>query len=252
MSQGVALGEDGVCFVCLGTSPSPIQSGCACRGAAGLAHLCCRVQTADALVKQKKSFEWWWTCQTCKQLFTGEMRDGLANAWWSQVCDRAEDDGERLDAAANLAASLSDQGKHDEAEKMEREVLAVEKRVLGAEHPHTLSTAGNLAASLSSQRKYDESEKMEREVLAVKQRVLGAEHPDTLNIAGNLAASLSRQRKYDEAEKMEREVLEVMKRVMGAEHSATLTATVPKGRPCSPSPRIRHATELNVGLSQRL
>ena len=24
-----------------------------------------------------------------------EMREGLANAWWSQVCDRAEDDGER-------------------------------------------------------------------------------------------------------------------------------------------------------------
>jgi hypothetical protein len=27
---------------------------------------------------------------------------------WSQVCDRAEDDGERLDAAVNLAASLSE------------------------------------------------------------------------------------------------------------------------------------------------
>ena len=108
MNEGVALGEDGVCFVCLGTSPSPIQSGCACRGAAGLAHLCCRVQAADALVKQKKSKAWWWTCQTCKQRFTGEMRDGLANAWWSQVCDRAEDDGERLDAAVNLAASLSE------------------------------------------------------------------------------------------------------------------------------------------------
>ena len=149
MNQGVALGEDGVCFVCLGTSPSPIQSGCACRGAAGLAHLCCRVQAAAALVKQKENTEWWWTCQTCEQPFTGEMCDGLANARWSQVCDRAEDDGERLDAAGNLAASLSDQGKHDEAETMLREVLAVQKRVLGAEHPSTLTTANNLAASLS-------------------------------------------------------------------------------------------------------
>ena len=138
MNEGVALGndvsqgEDGVCFICLDTSPSPIQSGCACRGAAGLAHLRCRAEAAEALVEQKSSAEWWWTCQTCEQQFTGEMRDGLANAWWSQVCHRAEDDGERLDAAANLAASLSDQGKHDEAEKMEREVLAVKTRVLGA------------------------------------------------------------------------------------------------------------------------
>ena len=100
MNKGVALddddisqGEDGVCFICLGTSPSPIQSGCACRGAAGMAHLCCRVEAAEALVEQKKSPEWWWTCQTCKQEFTGEMCGGLANAWWSRVRDRAEDDG---------------------------------------------------------------------------------------------------------------------------------------------------------------
>ena len=136
MNKGVALGddvsqgEDGVCFICLDTSPSPIQSGCACRGATGLAHLSCRVQAAEALVDQKKSTRWWWTCQTCEQQFTGEMRDGLANAWWSQVCDRAEDDRERLSAAGNLAASLSRQGKYDEAEKMQREVLAVRKRVL--------------------------------------------------------------------------------------------------------------------------
>ena len=52
---------------------------------------------------------------------------------------------ERLTAAVNLATSLSSQGKYDEAEKMQREVLAVDQRVLGAEHPDTLSTAGKLA-----------------------------------------------------------------------------------------------------------
>jgi tetratricopeptide (TPR) repeat protein len=103
------------------------------------------------------------------------MRDGLANAWWSQVRDRAEDDRERLSAAGNLALSLKHQGKHDEAEKMQREVLAVMQRVLGAEHPSTLTTADNLAACLLHQGKHDEAEKMHREVLAVKKRVLGAQ-----------------------------------------------------------------------------
>jgi BioD-like phosphotransacetylase family protein len=98
-----------------------------------------------------------------------------------------------LSTAGNLAYYLCCQEKYDEAEKMEREVLAVKKRVLGAEHPHTLTIAGNLASSLSSKGKYDEAEKMEREVLAVKQRVLGADHPDTLSTAGNLAYYLSRQ-----------------------------------------------------------
>ena len=40
----------------------------------------------------------------------------------------------------NLADSLSGQGKYDEAEKMQREVLAVRKRVLGAEHIDTQHT----------------------------------------------------------------------------------------------------------------
>ena len=93
------------------------------------------------------------------------------------MCDRAEDDRERLAYAGNLAASLKSQGKYDESEKMEREVLAVKQRVLGAEYSETSTTANNLALSLARQGKYDEAEKMEREVLAVRKRVLGADHP---------------------------------------------------------------------------
>jgi len=53
-----------------------------------------------------------------------------------------------LKTAGNLADSLSRPGKYDEAEKMQREVLAVKQRVLGAEHPSKLSTTNNLDASL--------------------------------------------------------------------------------------------------------
>ena len=52
--------------------------------------------------------------------------------------------------AGNLAVSLLDQEKYDEAVAMGCEVLAVEKRVLEAEHPSTLMTAGNLAVSVPS------------------------------------------------------------------------------------------------------
>jgi hypothetical protein len=45
------------------------------------------------------------------------------------------------------------QGKHVEAELILREVHAVQKRVLGAEHPVTLCGAGNLAMSLRFQKK---------------------------------------------------------------------------------------------------
>ena len=118
----VSQGEDDVCLICLDTSPSLIQSGCACRGAAGLAHPGCRVRAAEALVEQKRSIKWWWKCQTCEQYFTGEMRDGLANAWWSQVLTS---NGDRLYAAANLACCRSDQGKYAEAKEMEEQIKGI-------------------------------------------------------------------------------------------------------------------------------
>ena len=65
---------------------------------------------------------WWWKCQTCEQHFTGEMRDGLANAWWSQVLTS---NGDRLYAAANLACCRSDQGKYAEAKEMEEQIKGI-------------------------------------------------------------------------------------------------------------------------------
>ena len=114
--------DEDVCLICYEANPPPIQSGCACRGPAGLAHLACRVLAAQARVQAALSSRWWFTCQTCEQMFTGTMCIGLANAWWSQVRDRAKEDPERLKAAGNLASSLSPQGKHAQAEEMQRSV----------------------------------------------------------------------------------------------------------------------------------
>jgi len=85
-----------MCVICLDAdaSPAPMQSGCACRGEAGLAHVGCRVRAAEAQAQHRGRVVWR-KCQTCKQHFTGEMQRGLADAWWAQVSGRAEDDAER-------------------------------------------------------------------------------------------------------------------------------------------------------------
>ena len=49
-------------------------------------------------------------------------------------------------------------------------MLAMRKRVLGAEHSDTLTTAHNLAICLSLQGKHAEAEEMEREVLTVRKQ----------------------------------------------------------------------------------
>ncbi len=112
--------------------------------------------------------------------------------------------------------------KHAEAEQLQRELLDVRRRVLGPEHPATLTTMGNLASSLDGQGKHAEAVQMKRELLDVRRRVLGPEHPGTLTTMGNLARSLGGQGKHAEAEQMEREVLDVRRRVLGPEHPDTL------------------------------
>jgi tetratricopeptide (TPR) repeat protein len=213
---------DGSCIVCLDGNPRPIQSGCACRGDAGLAHVECRAKDAAHRMKNRGDVARWWECGTCGQRFTGAMQLGLACAWWSTAKRLPEKNEQRLQAAQNLANAFFHQGKYAEAETLFGEVLVVRRRVLGPEHPHTLMTATNLASALIRQGKYAEAETMYHGVLEVQRRVLAPEHPDTLMTAGNLANSLNCQDKYAEAEIMYREVLVARRRVLGPEHPETL------------------------------
>jgi hypothetical protein len=54
-----------------------------------------------------------------------------------------------LTTANNLALSLGNQGKHAEAAELLETVLTAQQRVLGAAHPHALSTAQSLETALS-------------------------------------------------------------------------------------------------------
>ena len=165
------MADAGACFVCLEASPPPIQMGCACRGDAGLAHIGCLIHAAASRAAHGSNAGWW-QCSTCKQDFTGAMQIGLAEERWLRVRDQPAESKDRLAAASILACSLHGQGKHAEAVQMQRELLDVQRRVLGPEHPHTLTTMSNLASSLRGQGKRAEAETMLRELLDVQRRVL--------------------------------------------------------------------------------
>ena len=172
--------QPGSCIICYEADPPPIQSGCACRGESGLAHVGCRIKVAMSQMAHRGNLAWW-LCQTCKQSFTGAMQTGLSEASWSRVRDQAAGSDERIGAAGNLANSYMAQGRYAEAEQVQRDMHEVSMHVLGPEHPSTLAMAGNLALSLSHQGKYAHAEQIAREVLEVQKRKLGAEHPSTLN-----------------------------------------------------------------------
>ena len=60
-------------------------------------------------------------------------------------------------------------------------MLGARRRVLGEEHPDTLTSANNLAYSLSGQGKHAEAVEMLQAAHQALQRVLGSAHLDTLD-----------------------------------------------------------------------
>ena len=79
-------------------------------------------------------------------------------------------------AAGNLAISLSEQGKYAEAARIERELLVLRTRLLGADHESTLRMASNPTVSLAQCGQKAEAEQILRGTLAVARRVLGPTH----------------------------------------------------------------------------
>ena len=116
------------------------------------------------------------------------------------------------------------QGRYGAAYKRAKEAQTTYQKLLGKEHPDTLTSMNNLASVLGNQGKYEDAEEMHRQVLKLREKVLGKEHPDTLKSMSNLAWVLDNQGKYEDAEEKHRQVLKLSEKVLGKEHPDTLTS----------------------------
>ncbi len=75
-------------------------------------------------------------------------------------------------------------------------------RVLGQEHPDTLTSTGNLASTYRNQGRWKEAEELDVQVMETRKRVLGQEHPSTLISINNLAFTMKEQGRKEEALKL--------------------------------------------------
>jgi hypothetical protein len=91
-----------------------------------------------------------------------------------------------LTAMANLASTLGNQGKLDDAAKLLTEAYDAMKRRLGTEHPITLWAMSLLAAVYQEQGMLYESVTLLQKVVDASSRILGGEHPDTQERVRNL------------------------------------------------------------------
>ncbi|KAK4223171.1 putative kinesin light chain [Podospora fimiseda] len=141
-----------------------------------------------------------------------------------QLWKRTDDEKATADLLFKVGESFRLLGKYEEAEQMHRQALQLCEKVLGKEHPDTLTSMNRLALVLDSLGKYEEAEQMNRQALQLREKVLGKEHPSTLTSMHNLAVVLASQGKYEKAEQMHRQELQLKEKVLDKEHPSTLTS----------------------------
>ena len=70
-------------------------------------------------------------------------------------------------------------GQYKRAEELQVQEMQTRKRVLGDEHPDTLTSMNNLAYTLQLQSRYKEALALIETCFHLRQQVLGEQHPDT-------------------------------------------------------------------------
>ncbi|MGW2155805.1 tetratricopeptide repeat protein [Nonomuraea sp. NPDC001699] len=106
-----------------------------------------------------------------------------------------------------------------------REVAVVDhERVLGADHPSTLTSRNNLAHAYRTAGNLGQAIPLYEATLADRERVLGADHPSTLTSRNNLAYTYQAAGNLGRAISLYEATLADRERVLGADHPSTLTS----------------------------
>jgi CHAT domain-containing protein/tetratricopeptide (TPR) repeat protein len=129
-----------------------------------------------------------------------------------------------LEALNRQVVQLSNARQYAEAIALAERVLQARERLLGKDHPDTLTSVANLAALYRAQGRYSEAEPLYLRGLAAKERLFGKEHPDTLTAVNILGLLYRAQGRNGEAEALYKRTLAARERVLGPDHADTIAS----------------------------
>ena len=115
-------------------------------------------------------------------------------------------------------------GEYSNAKRTAEAALAFARRVLGDEHPATVSSMNNLAVTLRAQGDLPGSRELEEEALSTSRRVFGERDATTLMSMNNQGKTLRTLGDLARARKLHQKALSVSRRVLGEENSCTLVS----------------------------
>jgi hypothetical protein len=100
--------------------------------------------------------------------------------------------------------------------QLEVQVMDMRKKLLGAEHPDTLTSIANIASTYRNHEMWNEAEQLEVQVMDMRKKLLGAEHPHTLTSIANLASTYRNQGRWNEAEQLQIQVMDMSKKLLAS------------------------------------
>jgi tetratricopeptide (TPR) repeat protein/CHAT domain-containing protein len=122
----------------------------------------------------------------------------------------------------NQAASQSEtKGDYKSAIPHREKILAIYRKALGEDHPHTATSYNNLADILHEQGRYAEAGPLYEKALAIDRRALGEDHPGTAECCNKLAENLIAQGRYAEAWPLSEKALAIRQKALGEDHPDT-------------------------------
>ena len=124
---------------------------------------------------------------------------------------------------AQIANYLAFSGSYAAARDLQRQALDARERLLGPEHPDTLTTRHNLAKWTGQAGDPAAARNLYAELLPVRERILGPEHRHTLANRHSLASLTGEAGDPAAARNLYADLLPVVERVLGPEHRHTLT-----------------------------
>ena len=131
-------------------------------------------------------------------------------------------DLEHMQGADAIARAYVSTGRLSEAIALLEQVLTDCVRVLGADHPDSLTSRNKLAYAYHAAGHLTEAITLYEQVLTDSIRILGEDHPNTLTIRHNLAATYRSAGRLTEAITLYEQVLTDRTRFLGQKHPDTL------------------------------
>ena len=215
--------EGQTCYICLEDgSEEGLVRMCACRGAAGLAHVSCLAKQAKLATDEldtQNAWDKWSVCGVCKQDHHGVVLNALGWACWKTYVGRPEADENRQSALSTLGYCIT--SDTEAAISIHQAHLNSLRRFAPEDEEDILNAQAHLAIAYKSVGRPSEALALEREIY-FKRKEMGECDENFIITVNNLASSLIHANLFGEAKALVREHLTAASDSLGVDHTDSL------------------------------